>query len=139
MAWSREAPPVDIDDIIHRGGTEGWRMGQGESVGQLNEWKLVAAAVGPYLAKGVDPDLVAEEVIRGLASAGVLTIELDTPNEIDSDGTQHFSDHSAATEIRANPGDGVVHQGVWEWTYEQAVEVARQWLSAASVAVMGRA
>ncbi|WP_100514060.1 hypothetical protein [Mycobacteroides abscessus] len=61
-------------------------------------------------------------------------VALEEPHLIDEDGYRHFSDGSAAGEVSAAPGTGIVCHGTWEWSPEQAEDVARQWLSAAHAA-----
>lgn len=48
----------------------------------MNEWKVVAAALRPYLRRKGDDNFVAEQVIRGLAAAGFALVELPAPTDI---------------------------------------------------------
>jgi hypothetical protein len=61
-------------------------------------------------------------------------VALTDPCSIDPDGCHRFGDGSAAGEVAAAPGTGIIYHDLWEWTPDQAEEIARQWLSAADCA-----
>jgi hypothetical protein len=61
-------------------------------------------------------------------------VKLAKPTDDDIDGDQYFSEGSAAGNVLVTPGSGIVGHGDWEWTVEQAMDVGRQWISAALVA-----
>lgn len=48
----------------------------------MNEWKVVAAAIRPYLRRKGDDEFVAEQVMRGLAAAGFTLVEIPSPSDI---------------------------------------------------------
>lgn len=76
----------------------------------------------------------ASVVLRDLAEEYAI-VKLAEPTDVGSDGDEYYySDGSAATAIWAGVDHGVVYQGNWEWTTDQAMEVGRQWISAAMVA-----
>ena len=50
--------------------------------GEMNEWKVVAAALRPLLRRKGDDEFAAEQVIRGLAMAGFVLVELPVPTDL---------------------------------------------------------
>lgn len=77
---------------------------------------------------------MAEAVARDLAEDGYVIVKVAEPVFITNDGRQDFSDGSTAGEVEACPEQGVVYHGEWEWTSDEAMDVGRQWISAAVVA-----
>jgi hypothetical protein len=48
----------------------------------VNEWKVVEDALRPYLRRKRDDEAAARDVIRGLAAAGFVLVELPAPTDL---------------------------------------------------------
>jgi hypothetical protein len=74
---------------------------------------------------------LAPRVLAELEAAGFVVVQLPEPTGEYDTGLE-FSDGSVAGTVMA--GGGTVHHSGWEWTPEQARDVAASWLAAAAVA-----
>lgn len=68
------------------------------------------------------------------AMEDVAIIKLAESATIDLDGRQVFSEGSDVGTVEVDPHSGVIYNDTWEWTSDEAMEVGRQWISAAVVA-----
>lgn len=78
---------------------------------------------------------LAHLAVGTLLSQGYAIVKLPEPDQIDPDGCVWVSDSSDAGTVGVYPGaDLPIRWGTWEWTPDQARDVAAQWLGAANEA-----
>lgn len=83
----------------------------------------------------LDSDAIAVYQLDVLKVAGYVIIDLAEPDHTDVEGVQYFTHGTPEGDVWLHPTDRMVCSDQWMWTPEQATDIARQWLSAASVAM----